>query len=90
MTWSVYILRCADGSYYVGYSNDVAKRLERHNAGLGAKYTRSRRPCALVHSEQYATRSDALKREYQIKQLSRAEKQAIIERQQPVNSPDKG
>lgn len=79
MHWSVYILCCSDGSYYTGYTNDVEKRLETHNAGKGAKYTRSRRPCDLVYTEQFASKSDAMKRECQIKKLNRTRKQALID-----------
>ena len=70
----VYMLECADGSFYIGWTNDLRKRLETHNSGRGAKYTRSRRPVKLVYTEQYESKSDALRREYEIKQLSRAQK----------------
>jgi len=79
MNWSVYILHCSDGSYYIGYSNDVENRLDLHNSGRGAKYTRSRRPCEVVYTEQFPTRNEALKRECQLKQWTRAEKQALID-----------
>ena len=78
MNWFVYILRCSDGSYYTGYTNDMEKRLDVHNIGQGAKYTRSRRPCKVVFTEQQETKSDALKREAQIKKLSRKKKEALI------------
>jgi len=79
MDWSVYILRCSDGSYYTGYSNDVEKRLDAHNSGKGAKYTRSRRPCEIVFTEQFASKSEAMKRECQIKSWRRVKKQALID-----------
>lgn len=79
MNWSVYILRCADGTLYTGIAPDVEKRLALHNAGKGAKYTRGRRPVELVYQEQWEDRASASKREYAIKQLSRAEKLHLIE-----------
>jgi len=78
--WQVYIVRCADDSLYTGIARDLERRIAEHNAdnGLGASYTRSRRPVKLVYQESAADRSAASKREYQIKQLSRAEKMALI------------
>ena len=78
-SWSVYILRCADGTLYTGIAPDVEKRLQKHNEGKGAKYTRGRGPVELVYREELANRAEASKREYQIKQLSRPEKLALIE-----------
>ena len=86
-TWKLYILRCGDGTLYTGITTDVEKRLEAHRSGKGAKYTRGRGPLELAYREACGTHSDALKREYQIKQLSRQEKQLLIERWQP--SPEK-
>lgn len=76
----VYIVECADGSYYTGYTTNIQRRLNEHNYSFtrGAKYTRSRRPVKLVHSEEHPTRSQALKREHAIKKLSRKKKQIII------------
>jgi len=74
----VYIVRCADGSFYTGYARDPKARLKRHNAGLGAKYTRGRRPVKLVYREACATLSRALKREYEIKQWPRSKKRRLI------------
>lgn len=76
----VYIVECADGSYYTGYTTDIERRLNEHNYSFtrGAKYTRSRRPVKLIHSEKYPTLSEALKREHAIKKLSREKKQIII------------
>mgnify|MGYP001813440239 CR=1 FL=1 len=81
MDWSVYILRCSDGSYYVGYSNDAEKRLKSHNAWKGAKYTRSRLPCEIVYTEQFTSKHEAMSREYQVKNMNRTRKQALIDRQ---------
>ena len=78
--WKVYILRCGDGSLYTGISTDVARRLKEHRAGKGAKYTRSRGPLELVYQEDCPDKSAALKRELEIKALSRAEKLKLIEK----------
>ena len=75
----VYVLRCADGSLYTGYTTDVARRVAEHDAGDGAKYTRGRTPVALVHVEAFDSKSAAMSREYAIKQRSRAGKQRLIE-----------
>ncbi len=75
-----YLLRCADGSLYFGWTNDLTKRLQAHNAGTGAKYTRPRRPVELAYYETFATQSEAMRREVEIKRLSRAEKLALIRR----------
>lgn len=73
-----YMLQCSDGTYYTGWTNDLKKRLQSHNSGNGAKYTRSRRPVSLVYCEAFATKQEAMRREYALKQLSRREKQALI------------
>ncbi|QCJ46985.1 MULTISPECIES: GIY-YIG nuclease family protein [Haloprofundus] len=75
----VYVVECADGSYYTGYTTDVQRRVEQHNAGDGAKYTRGRTPVELVHSETYASKSTAMSREYEIKQLSRRQKERLVD-----------
>ena len=75
----VYLLRCADGTLYTGFTNDLARRLAAHNAGRGAKYTRGRRPVELVYWESFSNKSSALKREYAIKQCTRKEKLALIQ-----------
>jgi putative endonuclease len=75
----VYILRCRDGSLYSGITNDLPRRLERHAAGNGAKYTRSRLPVRLVHVERARDKGAALRREASLKQLSRPEKLALVE-----------
>ena len=74
----VYILSCADGTYYTGYTTDPQRRLAEHNAGDGAKYTRGRTPVDLVYLESYNTQSAAMSREYEIKQLCRAEKTQLV------------
>lgn len=73
-----YILECADGSLYTGYTVDLGKRLKMHNAGRASKYTRSRLPVKLVYYEEYAGKSEAMKRECAIKRLGRKEKEALI------------
>ncbi len=73
-----YILRCKDGSLYTGWTNDLEKRVAAHNAGAGSKYTRSRRPVALVYYESFPTKSEAMRREAQIKRLTRGEKLRLI------------
>ena len=77
--WWVYIVRCADNTLYTGISNDLPARMVCHNAGRGARYTRSRRPVNLVYQEPASTRSLALKREYAIRKLSVAAKRALID-----------
>ena len=72
------MIECSDGSYYTGYTNDLKKRLAAHNAGKGAKYTKSRRPVRLIYQENFDNEKDALKREYAIKQLARSEKETLI------------
>lgn len=76
----VYMLRCADGTLYTGWTSDLARRVKAHNSGHGAKYTRSRTPVELVYSEELADKTEALKREYAIKQLTREQKEQLIER----------
>ena len=78
MPWTVYILRCADGTLYTGITNDLAARLKAHEAGTGAKYTRGRGPLILQYRQNFETRGLAAKREAAIKRLSRAHKEALI------------
>ena len=78
MAYSVYILQCADGTYYVGSADNVAERVKRHNAGDGAEYTARRRPVVLMHSECLSNKAAAVQRERQIKRWSRAKKEALI------------
>ena len=74
-----YMLRCADGSLYTGWTNDLSRRLAAHNAGRGGKYTRTRRPVTLVYAEAHTEKQEAMRREYRIKQLTRAQKEALLE-----------
>lgn len=74
-----YILRCADGTLYTGWTNDLDHRLAAHNEGKGAKYTKTRLPVELVYFEEFDTKQEAMSREYYIKQLSRTEKIKLIE-----------
>ena len=76
--WYLYILRCKDDSLYTGITTDVEKRLEAHRSGKGAKYTRGRAPLALVYKEECGEHSDALRRELEIKGLTREEKLTLI------------
>lgn len=78
VTHHVYVLECADGTYYTGYTTDLDRRIAEHNAGKGAKYTRGRTPVQLIHTESFGSRSAAMAREYEIKQLSRAEKERLV------------
>ena len=78
MPWYVYILRCGDNTLYTGITDDVPRRLAAHRAGKGAKYTRGRGPLELVYQEQVPDKSAALRREFQIKRLTRREKEALI------------
>lgn len=83
-TWFTYILRCSDNSLYTGVALDVDKRLDQHN-GIdknGAKYTQARRPVKLVYREPSLSRSEACKREYAIKSLSKQQKEALIKQHQ--------
>ena len=77
-TCFVYIVRCADGTLYTGYAKDVASRVDVHNAGKGAKYTRSRLPVTLVFTEAFESAAAALSREHQLKRWTRAKKEALI------------
>ncbi len=75
----VYILQCADGTYYAGWTADLARRLAAHNAGRGSRYTRLRRPVEMVYWEEQPDRGSAQRREQQIKRLSRARKRALVD-----------
>ncbi len=74
----VYVLRCSDGSLYTGYTTDPTRRLAQHNAGRGSKYTRGRIPMTLAYTEEFRSKGAALKREYEIKRLSRSGKEALF------------
>lgn len=75
----VYVLQCDDGTYYTGYTTDVDRRVDEHNEGTAAKYTRGRRPVDLVHVEAFDGRSEALQREHAIKQLRRSAKERLVQ-----------
>jgi len=77
-----YILECADGTFYTGWTTDPARRLRTHNRGAGARYTRTRRPVRLVYVETQPDRSEAMRRERQIKTFDRSRKKALIEKYQ--------
>lgn len=79
-TWKLYMLRCRDGTLYTGITTDVQKRFAAHQAGKGAKYTRGRSPLELVYSEECGDHSAALRRELEIKSLTREEKMKLIEK----------
>lgn len=78
----MYLIRCADESLYCGWTNHLEARVEAHNAGKGAKYTKSRRPVTLVYWEVFDTKQQAMQREWAVKQMSRAEKLKLIESRQ--------
>ena len=75
----VYLLRCADGSLYCGWTNDLARRLRAHNAGAGSKYTRTRRPVELAWFERCESKEAAMSREWRVKRLTREEKIRLTE-----------
>lgn len=73
-----YIVRCSDGTYYTGWTNDIEKRVKTHNEGKGAKYTKTRRPVTLVYYESFQTKEEAMRREWEIKQMKRGEKEKLM------------
>ena len=73
-----YIVRCSDGTYYTGWTNNLAKRIKAHNDGKGAKYTKARRPVELVYYESFPTKQEAMSREWHIKQYSKNKKESLI------------
>ena len=73
-----YIVKCSDGTFYTGWTNDLEKRISAHNSGKGAKYTKSRRPVALMYYEEFSTKEEAMRREYEIKQMTRKKKLELI------------
>lgn len=83
MSYYVYILRCADDSLYTGTTNDISRRAAVHNSGKGAKYTRSRLPVAVVYEQECEDKSAALRREIEIKKLTRLEKLKLIDTAMP-------
>lgn len=74
----VYILMCKDNTLYTGWTNSLERRIKAHNEGKGAKYTRGRLPVKLVYFEEFSTKNEALKREYEIKKMKREEKNLLI------------
>ncbi len=78
-----YIVRCCDNTLYTGWTTDLDRRIEAHNSGKGAKYTRSRRPVELIYAERFDTKQEAMRREWEIKQLSREEKLRLAGKQPP-------
>ncbi|MBI4684463.1 MAG: GIY-YIG nuclease family protein [Nitrospirae bacterium] len=76
--WTVYILRCSDGSFYVGLTNDLKQRIRDHQSGDGAQYTRARLPVSLKYSEGFKSKKEAENREHQLKRWSKAKKEALI------------
>jgi len=83
----VYVLSCADDTYYTGYTTDVERRVAEHDAGEGAKYTRGRTPVELRHVERFDSRSAAMSREHEVKSLSRAQKEALVAGSDPEIDP---
>lgn len=83
MSHFVYLLKCRDNTFYCGYTNNLENRVKAHNLGKGSKYTRGRIPIKLIYVEELPSKSDALKREYQIKQFSRKDKEDLIKQNIP-------
>jgi len=79
MPWFLYIVECADSSYYTGITTNIDRRIEEHNAGKGAKYTQGRAPVQLAYTETFEDRSSASKREYEVKSFSKVQKKNLIE-----------
>lgn len=73
-----YIVECSDGTLYTGWTNNLEKRLEAHNSGKGAKYTKTRRPVKIIYTEMFETKEEAMSREFAIKRLSRQQKMNLI------------
>ena len=80
-----YILRCADGTLYTGWTNDLEQRVAAHHTGKGAKYTKARRPVELVYFEEFETKEQAMKREYAIKQMARKDKLELVRRKEKAD-----
>ena len=85
MTCYCYILECADGTYYTGWTTDPERRVKQHNKGIGARYTKTRRPVRLVYLEEQPDKVTALKRELAIKKLKRVQKSKLVEESTQVN-----
>lgn len=86
----IYMLKCGDNTIYTGYTNDLEKRLAMHESGKGAKYTRGRGPLELVYLEEFPDKVSAMRQEYQIKKLTRAKKEQIIEAFKERKNPNEG
>ena len=80
-----YMVVCRDRTYYTGWTNNLEKRIQDHNAGKGAKYTKSRLPVVLVYYEVFETKEEAMRREYAIKRLTRKEKEMLIYQKEMIN-----
>jgi len=76
----IYIVKCSDDTLYTGWTNNLEKRIENHNNGTGAKYTKARRPVKLLYFETFNTKSEAMKREYEIKKMTKTNKEKLIYR----------
>ena len=81
----VYMVSCSDGTWYTGWTTNPQRRVKTHNSGKGAKYTRSRLPVELIYTEQLPDRRSAMRREYEIKQMSRKEKENLVYKRFPAN-----
>ena len=79
MPYFTYIARCSDGTLYTGWTDDIEKRLDAHNKGVGSRYTRARLPVELAHIEEFTTKNEAMRRERAIKKMSRAAKLSLID-----------
>ena len=86
--WHVYIVQCVDQTLYTGVAKDVSARVDQHNAGCGAKYTRGRRPVELVYQERVVDQSAALRREFRIKRMERSAKRRLIDSYRAAHIPD--
>ena len=82
-----YLIRCSDNSLYAGWTNNIEKRIEAHNNGTGAKYTRPRRPVTLAYLETFETKSEAMKREAALKKMTHQQKEALIKDDRKNNYP---
>jgi len=81
MSFYMYLARCADDTLYCGYCKDVSEREATHNSGKGAKYTRARGPVKMVYTESFETKSEAMKREYEVKKFSKVQKEKLVDSQ---------
>lgn len=82
-----YILQCSDNTYYTGWTNDLEKRIDAHNSKKGAKYTKSRLPVTLVYYETFQSKEEAMRREWEIKRLSRSQKEALMKESKHKKTP---